>query len=232
MSTQGKDYVGLVYSEERTRKTAYPGHLARHLAQRFGLRPGMRLLEVGCGRGDFLVAFQDLGLDCAAVDQSDHALRHGVRELRLCDVCAEPLPYPDASFDCVYSKSLVEHMWDARHLMAEILRVLRPGGLCITMTPDWASGMSVFYEDPTHCRPYTPEALRDLLLLCGFAEVRSELFVQHPWVWRSRAAALLADGLALCCPTRFMRRLTRATGVQFFRWSVERMVLATGRRPS
>ncbi|MGE4504007.1 MAG: class I SAM-dependent methyltransferase [Desulfovibrionaceae bacterium] len=226
-----KDYTELVYAQSRTPKTDYPRRLARHLMERFGMAPGQTLLDVGCGRGDFLLGFASEGLVCSGVDGSDFAAGQGVERLAICDLSDEPLPHDDETFDVVFSKSVIEHMWDPEHFVREQLRVLKPGGLCIVMTPDWASCMPVFYEDPTHCHPYTPGALKDLLLLHGLEQVEAELFVQHPGVWEHLSLAVLADLLASFCPTPFMRRLTAATGVKFFRWSVERMALGAGRKP-
>lgn len=233
LKQQHKDYVGLVYDEARTPKTDYPAQFAQEMCRRYDLAPGMSFLEIGCGRGDFLKAFSGQGLQCRAVDQSNFSVKTGasICQVDACNVEKEPLPLKDASMDIVYSKSLVEHMWDPRFLMSEIMRVLKPGGICITLTPDWVSQMPVFYEDYTHCRPYTTDALRDLKTVSGFTDVHSELFMQLPEAWSSKPHALLAKTLGMGMGTLFARRMTAWTGIKFFRWAVEKMVLATGRKP-
>ncbi len=225
-----RDYVNIVYDEKRTPKTDYPSQLVQYLCDRFGLLPGAQLLEIGCGRGDFLKAFKDAGLLCSAVDQCLSGVEAQGQEfdLRSADVSRQPLPYNDASFDIAYSKSLIEHMWDATHLLAEIRRVLRPGGICLILTPDWVTQMETFYEDYTHCRPYTVDSLRDLMVVSGFREVKTELFHQHPLIWNHLAYRILAAALGLVLSTRHARRLTRLTGIKFFRWAVELMVLGVG----
>ena len=50
-------YLQTVYAESVRPKSEYPQKLARHLADLFSMRPGSRLLDVGCGRGDFAAAF-------------------------------------------------------------------------------------------------------------------------------------------------------------------------------
>ena len=65
-----KDYLSVVYDEGSPPFTEYPKHLCHHLFQSFGLKPGMKMLESGCGRGEFLGNFQDLGLNVYGVDIS------------------------------------------------------------------------------------------------------------------------------------------------------------------
>jgi SAM-dependent methyltransferase len=223
------DYVSLVYDEKRTPKTDYPSCLATYLCQRFSLSPGSRFLEIGCGRGDFLRAFQGAGLQCSAVDRASSAVHDsGELDIRLVDASKEPLPFADQCFDTVYSKSLLEHMWDATFLMSEIRRVLRPGGICLILTPDWVSQMATFYEDFTHCRPYTKDSLRDLMKVSGFKSVGTELFSQHPLIWSHSFHRWLAVLLRALLSTRQARKLSRVSGIKFFRWAVELMVLGYG----
>ena len=51
-------YLDTIYNEKRTPKTNYPYQLARHLSHRFSFRESGKLLELGCGRGNFLLAFK------------------------------------------------------------------------------------------------------------------------------------------------------------------------------
>jgi ubiquinone/menaquinone biosynthesis C-methylase UbiE len=223
------DYVAITYDEKRTPKTDYPLQMAKYLANRFNLKSGATFLEIACGRGDFLRAFNCIGMQCTAVDISQSAIDLNKDfGAKLCNVSCEELPFSDNSFDIVYSKSLVEHMWDATFLMSEIRRVLKPGGLCITMTPDWVSQMPVFFEDYTHCRPYTLDSLRDLMISSKFLTVKSEFFCQHPLIWNSKIHAFLAKIIRMLISTPKARKITEKTGIKFFRWSVELMILATG----
>jgi SAM-dependent methyltransferase len=223
------DYVAITYDERRTPKTEYPFQLARYLQKRFALRTESSFLEIACGRGDFLRAFNKIGMRCSAVDISKSAVEinkeFGVKQ---CNVSCEKLPFNDNTFDIVYSKSLIEHMWDATFLMSEILRVLKKDGIAIILTPDWASTVSVFYEDYTHCRPYTMDGLRDLMVASDFKAVSSTLFCQHPLIWDSNLFGFLSYLLRHLISTPMARFLTQKTGIKFFRWSVERMVIATG----
>ncbi len=226
-----KDYVSIVYNEKRTPKTGYPFRLARYLMQRFDLKRGECLLEIGCGRGDFLAAFSEIGLDCSAVDREKgcQSLLPGF-EIKQCDITKEPLPFKDDSFDIVYHKSLIEHFDNYNNLMDETLRVLKPGGKVIILTPDWVSQMENFYEDYTHRHPYTALALKDLLTEWGFNKVTAENFYQLPVIWKLSVFKIPAWILRKILKVNQARWLTERTGFKFIRFSVELMILGYGEK--
>jgi hypothetical protein len=88
--------------------------------------------------------------------------------------------------------------------------------------------MKVFYEDYTHSRPYTEAALSDLLKVYGFQNIETELFYQMPILWRHPYMKLISFIFRLILSTPSARDLTKITGIKYFRWSVELMVLGTG----
>src|SRR6185436_15270930 len=102
------------------------------------LRPGLDLLDVGCGPGTITVDLARLvapgrviGIDRAPevlAQASAHAGGQGVSlDLRVGDVYA--LPFPDASFDVVHAHQLLQHLSDPVRALAEMRRVLRQDGL-------------------------------------------------------------------------------------------------------
>lgn len=103
--------------------------VARDIIAHFGLRAGMRVIDVGCGKG-FLV--KDLMLECPGLeafglDISPYALMHCEAEVigRLHLGSADRMPFPDASFDCVLSLNTVHNFAHARAIaaMREIQRL-------------------------------------------------------------------------------------------------------------
>lgn len=223
------DYLSVVYDEKRTPKTDYPVKLASYLFDRFGFKAGGKILEIGCGRGELLAAFKELGLDCHGIDISDVSIeKQSNFNLQKVDVAKDVLPYEDNSFDIVYHKSLIEHLYSPEQLMRETHRVLKSGGRIIILTPDWQSVMKVFYEDFTHNKPYDVTAVRDLLKISGFSMVKAELFYQLPILWRYPELKCFSRFLQLFISASMGRQLTQITGNKFFRWSVELMVLGTG----
>jgi SAM-dependent methyltransferase len=227
------DYVSVVYDEARTPRTVYPYKLAAYLSNRFKFKKDQKLLEIGCGRGEFLDAFQQLGMNCYGVDLSEHGFSHlsNIQVARV-NISQDALPFEDYSFDIVYHKSLIEHLYSPDNLMKETCRVLKQGGRIVILTPDWVSTMKVFYEDYTHSRPYNVMALSDLLKVYDFKNIETELFYQLPILWRYPKLKIISLFLRLFLSTPAARYLTKVTGLKFFRWSVELMVLGTGEKRS
>jgi ubiquinone/menaquinone biosynthesis C-methylase UbiE len=102
---------------------------------RFDEARGKKILEVGVGAGTDHLRFARAGAQCSGIDLSEVSLDTTRRrllaeglasELRVSD--AEQLPFPDGSFDLVYSWGVIHHTPDTRRAAREILRVLRPGG--------------------------------------------------------------------------------------------------------
>jgi len=224
---KSKDYLSVVYNEKTRPRTNYPQELAAHLCRRFQLQNGMTLLDTGCGRGELLDAFARAGLRVTGVDQSPVAVEQlRAFDVKLCDAGKEQFPYPDNSFDVVFSKSVIEHFYAPDHFLHESLRVLKTGGRLIVMTPDWITQMPIFYDDHTHRRPFTKDGLKDLLLISGLNQVESDLFYQLPILWKYPWLKYLSRTIAIFYP------VARKTKVKFIRWSAELMLLATGVKPN
>jgi SAM-dependent methyltransferase len=223
-----QSYLNTVYDEERTPRTSYPAKLAAHLARLLDLKPGMSLLDVGCGRGEMLESFISLGLKAEGADR-EQATQD--LPISLCDLENASLPFADGQFDVVFSKSVLEHFHDPMPFMDEALRVLRPGGLLVIMTPDWKTCYKVFYEDITHRRPFDVVALGDMLLMCELQDIRVKRFIQWPSAWTSFFVRLISGGLRLIISADTGRWLARKTGLNYLRWSVELMLLGIARKP-
>jgi SAM-dependent methyltransferase len=101
---------------------------------------GKRVLEIGVGAGADHLQFARAGADLHGVDLTDaaiettraHLVLHGLTsDLRRVD--AETLPFDDDSFDLVYSWGVIHHSAQPARIIAEIERVLRPGGTFVGM---------------------------------------------------------------------------------------------------
>ena len=104
-----RDYVDVIYNEQDRPFTSYPGKLAQYLTKRYELTKGSKILEVGCGRGEFLKGFIDCGLVGYGVDLSSATTRlYPEAEIEIADLEHDGIPYDDELFDVVYSKSVVE----------------------------------------------------------------------------------------------------------------------------
>lgn len=226
---ESKTYLSVVYDANRAPATQYPAQLVRHIINKFSLKPGQKLLELGCGRGDFLREFEKAGLNCHGVDRDLNSQQFSPNiPIAFCDLSKNRLPYSDNTFDVVYHKSVLEHVVSPDHLIKETKRVLKKGGKTIILTPDWQSCMSVFFEDFTHVHPYDVTAVQDLLKIYDFKNVSSELLQQLPMTWSFTPSKMATFLMRRLFDVKKARWLTELTGVKFFRWSVELMVMGCG----
>lgn len=121
------------------------------------LRPGLRVLDVGCGPGSITrglaervapgeVVGVDLSGETLAVARQDASAR-GLTNLRYDEASVYRLPYADASFDVAYAHQVFQHLREPAAALREMLRVLRPGGLVAVRDVDWGTA-SYWPADP------------------------------------------------------------------------------------
>ncbi|HEX2178621.1 MAG TPA: class I SAM-dependent methyltransferase [Actinomycetota bacterium] len=122
-----------------------------------------RLLDVGCGTGWLADHFPDYsGID-AAPEAVEAAAARG-RNVVLGDL-AQPLPFPDSTFQSAVIKDVLEHVPDPVATVREVHRVLAPGGLVFASSPD---AQRWVWDDYTHRRPFTRKSFRLLFADQGF----------------------------------------------------------------
>jgi ubiquinone/menaquinone biosynthesis C-methylase UbiE len=125
-------------SVERQRYQVYAPWMPRVMG--FDQFAGKRLLEVGCGMGTDLLQFARGGAICTGVDLTPRSIEISRRHFKLYDIPGnflitdgERLPFPDESFEVVYSNGVLHHTPDTAGALREIHRVLRPGGTAKVM---------------------------------------------------------------------------------------------------
>jgi ubiquinone/menaquinone biosynthesis C-methylase UbiE len=188
--SEKKNYIDIVYNEKDRPFTNYPDRLTKYIYNRFDLNKFKNILDVGCGRGEFLNGFSKCNLEVYGIDQNDASKQNYSRiNFKSCDLLKEKIPYDDNYFDVVFSKSLVEHFYYPEKIFKEMHRVLKKDGILITMTPDWEINYKTFYEDYTHRTPFSKTSLKDIHLINGFQDVKIYSFKQLPILWKNKSFA-------------------------------------------
>ena len=117
---------------------------------------GLSVLDAGCGTGPFTLAALRRGGRITSIDIGVELLRRardkGAPRPVAGDVAA--LPFRDASFDLVISSECVEHTAHPELSVADMLRVLRPGGTLVLTCPNRAWRWTVPFANALHLRPY------------------------------------------------------------------------------
>ena len=125
------------------------------------------VLDLGCGRGEFVELLSEEGVNVTGVDSSQDMVGF-CQDRGLPVIMADMFDYlkslPDASLDGIFTSQVVEHLSPERILMLINLceEKLKPGGVIVaeTVNTNCPVALSNFYLDPTHVRPVPPEMLR------------------------------------------------------------------------
>jgi ubiquinone/menaquinone biosynthesis C-methylase UbiE/uncharacterized protein YbaR (Trm112 family) len=167
------------------RRTLIQRLLEKHLN-----RKGQLILDLGCGTGSMLELLtrrdqRVVGLDLRP--EGLHKMRRKLPEAWLLQAEATNLPLMDGAFDAVLALDILEHVDDQR-LLAEIQRVLRPGGLAIIAVPAMSWLWSYRDEAAGHLRRYTQRRLISVLdgAQLRVQELRYYQFVLFPLVMAAR----------------------------------------------
>jgi 2-polyprenyl-3-methyl-5-hydroxy-6-metoxy-1,4-benzoquinol methylase len=130
-------------------------------------RPAGRLLDVGCGVGDFLAQMSNLEWETEGIDIDSAVLDIcRARGLTVRAGTLESHNRPDSSFDAITAKHVIEHVHDPVRFLKECARILKPGGTLVILTPNLHSlGHRVFgdawigLDPPRHLVLFTRESL-------------------------------------------------------------------------
>jgi len=149
--------------------------------------PG-RVLDAGCGRGEFLEVLREAGVPAYGVDQDAEMAARGSEkglDIAVGDLLGHLEALPDGSLGGLFAAQVIEHMsTDGLVALVRLAHAkLAPGGRFIaeTINPTCLATFSgAFYLDLTHTRPVHPEALRFLLEETGFREVDLEFSAPFP----------------------------------------------------
>jgi 2-polyprenyl-3-methyl-5-hydroxy-6-metoxy-1,4-benzoquinol methylase len=178
-SVYNEDYVGFAPDP------IFQARLRRELRVSFAarIRPPARILDVGCGNGDFLFAAMEMGYATLGIDVSAAAVarvrRRGLDAIQG-SLAAAPL---ERAFEFVTAWDVIEHVNDPRTFVRRSRDLLTPGGYLVLKTPDvrratiglamaaprWRRGL---LQLPAHLQLFNKASLARLLEDAGFSDAR------------------------------------------------------------
>ncbi len=188
------------------------------------------VLDLGCGRGEFLELLREQGIAARGIDTNPEMVARCVErglDVTRADALGHLRGLPETSVGGLFSAQVVEHL-EPRYLMRlleAMHRVLRPGGRAVieTINPaSWAAFFSAYLRDVTHRQPLHPDTLQHLLRAAGFVSV--EVVYRSPVPEAGRLQRIPVDltlaatpaGAALCeLAGAFNRNVDRLNGLMF-----------------
>lgn len=153
--------------------------LGRHLER---ASPGARLLDVGCGNGDFLDLARHAGWEVVGIEPDPRAAAAAAkRGINVVQGDVSALDSEDGSFDAITISHVIEHVHDPHVLLRACYRLLKPGGWIWLETPNLdALGHKRYgahwrgLEAPRHLVIFAPSSLRLVLEEAGFQNVENQ----------------------------------------------------------
>ena len=173
-------FLGEPNRESAERTVRLKSTTARLYLERLGgtlLRPGARILEVGCGNGEFLAEARTRGLRVEGIEYSAVAAENANRRLGAGTVQVGTLDtvlLPRESFDAIVACDVIEHVRDPKSFLRTAYACLRPGGLVFLVTPSLDSWSRKLMRQHwmeykvEHLFYFSERSLRILLASAGF----------------------------------------------------------------
>lgn len=204
MATRKYDHLAAIYDR---RWSSYIKATVQATLDRLVLRPGDRILDLGCGTGALLQALadQDLGLDLAGLDYSHEMLAIARSKLpvtvTLCQGNAAELPWDDRHFDWVISTSAFHYFPAPDRVLQDIRRVLKPTGQAVIT--DWCHDYLTCrlcdwilrrQNTADYVQVYGQNQCQDLFVRNGFQAIALERYKIN-WLWGLMTAQAIPGGL-------------------------------------
>ncbi len=115
-----------------------PAFYAKYAATLAAVGPGKRVIDVGCGVGQVLKRLQEAGCDAWGVDVSETSIARARQECPNVQVYqGQRLPFPDGHFAGGGAMNVLEHVEEPESFIAELVRVVQPGGRIVLSSPNF-----------------------------------------------------------------------------------------------
>lgn len=151
------------------------GECADRMIGHYQLKPEATVLEIGCAKGFVLFEFFKRGMSVSGIDLSTYAIEHAMPDVKpfIVHGSCEALPWPDDSFDFVYSKETLPHLTETQlhSAVAEAMRVCRTDNIFFEIqVSDHEGGQKLVKAwDETHTTIHGASWWREFLGDLGFS---------------------------------------------------------------
>jgi 2-polyprenyl-3-methyl-5-hydroxy-6-metoxy-1,4-benzoquinol methylase len=161
----------------------------------FDGKRGRKLLDVGCGNGQFLAKMRDLGWEVIGVEPDIMAVRVARESfgLNVHEGMINGADFPSDTFDAITMNHVIEHVLDPIGLFRECHRVLKSGGKLVVNTPNIESfgahhfgNIWVHWDPPRHIHLFSLQALNTCVERTGLKALKLRTTSNHArWVWQT-----------------------------------------------
>lgn len=171
------------YSHQENKKGLIPRiyesvkslNLKRKISMSIGGLPKGRLLDIGCGVGDFLMHVKQKGWEIAGIEPSQEAKSIAQNRLGFLPFDpAESTSLADHSFDVITMWHVLEHIDDLKFQLSELKRLLKPGGQLVIALPNYKSFDCQYYKNlwaawdvPRHLNHFSPDVICSMFTSIG-----------------------------------------------------------------
>ncbi len=192
------NYLKTNYSHKRS-ATSYDYKLIKYILEFEEVKEKKNVLDLACGTATFKKVFETYGVIYKGVDIDNNDEKNNIYK---CDIANQDLPFNDQTFDLIFFKMVIEHLNfdEISNCLSEALRVLKPKGKLIVMTPDWEWDYKYFFEEYTHQTPFTISSLKSALKMANFNVDFCKQFIQLPIVWKYPFLKIFIDILSYLYP--------------------------------
>jgi SAM-dependent methyltransferase len=161
--------------------------MVAYVIENYGLKPGARVLDVGCGQGGTLELFKAAGLQATGIALGDDVAICRQRGLDVLEMDLSFLDFPDATFDLVWCRHALEHTIFPYFVLSELARITKPDGLLYVEVPS-PSSVCDHEANPNHYSILGKRMWHVLMYRAGFVgtdiqEIHVDLAVGPDLYW-------------------------------------------------
>ena len=171
-----KGFIPKVYERVKSINLKYKYRLATS-----GMQPG-KLLDIGCGVGDFLHTAEMHGWECIGVEPSEDAKAIAQKRMKGTIITSEELEsFPDGAFDVITMWHVLEHVDDLKWQVAQLQRLVKPSGRVVIAVPNYKSYDGQYYKEhwaaydvPRHLNHFNRITLSKIFKTSGLELVKMD----------------------------------------------------------